>query len=373
LIILNYCCNFECVDHNCKSTTMKKLTKLFAVAIISILINQIFIPVTNAQTPEGFNYQAVLQYANGEVIANKQVGLRISILEGGVPVCVEVFNPTTNDNGMVALALGSANPTDFSAIDWSAGIFTIKIEVDPEGGTNYYNMGTSQILSVPFALHAKTSENVFSGNYADLSGKPDLSQYLTEEVDGSVTNEIELPGDAVAGDMVYFNGTSWVKLDKPTDPNFKYTLEWDFINNKPYWRFHLPSVIFNGTTLYVYPTDNSAGIRWYNGTYTTTNAKSTSDGETNTALIVANQGPGSYAAQLCSDLTAFGYDDWYLPSKDELNAIYLDKEVIGGFTFAYYWSSTEFSMTDAWGQDFNNGSQVTYGKYPTSRVRCVRK
>jgi hypothetical protein len=340
---------------------MKQFTKLLSVALISTVVNLLFISFTIAQTPQRFNYQAILHNGNGEVIAAKQVGLRISILKDGIPVCVEVFNPTTNEYGMIALALGSVNAIDFASINWSAGIFTIKIEVDPNGGTSYFDMGTSQLLSVPFALYAKRAENGFSGNYSDLSGKPDLSQYIAT------------PANATAGDMVYYNGTSWAKIDQPTDPNFKYSLEWDFTNNKPYWKYKLPSVTYNGTTIYVHPSDNSSGIRWYNGDYISTFARSTIDGETNTSIIMTSQGPGSYAAQICADLVAFGYDVWYLPAKDELNAIYLDKDAIGGFSNAYYWSSTEYSNTDAWGQDFNNGSQVTYGKYPTSKCRCVRK
>jgi hypothetical protein len=352
---------------------MKLSMKFLCLTLIITMANLGFSSLIQAQVPQRFNYQAVLHNNNGEVLAAKQIGLKISILKDGAPVCVEVFTPLTNPYGMVSLPLGSINTVDFASIDWSSGNFTIKIELDPAGGTNYYDMGTTQLLSVPFALYAKKAENTFSGNYADLSGKPDLSQYLTAEVDGSITNEIELPTNAAAGDMVYYNGTSWAKIDKPTDPNFKYTLEWDFTNNKPYWKFKLPYVTYNGTTIYVHPTDNSSGIRWYNGDYSSTNARSTMDGEANTSLILTSQGQGSYAAQICADLVAFGYDDWYLPAKDELNAIYQDKEAIGGFSYAYYWSSTEYSNTDAWGQDFNNGSQVTYGKYPTSRVRCVRK
>jgi hypothetical protein len=340
---------------------MKQFKKLFSVAIISTMANLLFISFATSQTPQLFNYQAVLHNVSGEPISLRQVGLRASILKNSIPVCVEVFNPTTDIFGMVALKIGSVNPIDFASIDWSAGIFTLKIELDPNGGASYFEMGTSQILSVPFALYAKKAENSFSGNYTDLSGKPDLNQYLIA------------PTNAAAGDMIFYNGTSWAKIDKPTDPNFKYTLEWDFTNNKPYWKFKLPSVTYNGTTIYVHPTDNSTGIRWYNGEYISTNARSTMDGETNTSLILATQGVGNYAAQICADLVAFGYDDWYLPSKDELNAIYQDKEAIGSFSFAYYWSSTEYSNTDAWGQDFNNGSQITYGKYPTSRCRCVRK
>lgn len=331
------------------------------VTVIIALVNFCFIPFTKAQAPQGFNYQAIMHNAAGEVIADKQVGLRISILKDGLPVCVEVFSPTTNAYGLITLVIGSVNATDFTSINWSTGIFTIKIELDPENGTNYFDMGTSPLLSVPFALYAKKSENTFSGNYSDLNGKPDLSRF------------IEMSTSPVEGDMSYFNGTEWARIEKPADANSRYTMEWDFSSNRPTWKVKLPAITFGGTTLNIYPTDNSPGISWYNGSYVTTNARSVDDGQTNTELIVTSQGNGIYAAKLCDTLVAYGYDDWYLPSKNELNAIYQDKEAIGGFSSAFYWSSTEYNNTNAWGQDFTDGSQVSYGKYPTSKCRCVRK
>jgi uncharacterized protein (TIGR02145 family) len=87
--------------------------------------------------------------------------MRISILQGstdGTVACMEVFTPTTNAFGLVTLAIGSIDTIDFAAIDWSAGTYFIKVELDPAGGTNYTNMGTSQLISVPYALYAKTSE-----------------------------------------------------------------------------------------------------------------------------------------------------------------------------------------------------------------------
>jgi len=264
-----------------------------------------------AQPPMNFNYQVVIRDANGNVMANTKVGIWISILQNGSAVCVEEFNLTTNGFGLAVLTVGSENPTDFAAIDWSNGNYSIKTEIDLSGGTDYVEMGITPLQSVPFALHSKTAENVFSGQYDDLQGKPDLSIYLTSEVDGDPTNEIELPTNASTGDMCYFDGSKWSPIEKPTNPDFRYSLEWDFNNNKPYWKAQLPSIVFNGQTLYVYPTDNSSGAPWYNGTYITTNANSTTDGEVNTVIIVTSQGEGSYAAKICADLVAYGYDDWY--------------------------------------------------------------
>ena len=121
-------------------------------------------------------------------------------------------------------------------------------------------------------------------------------------------------------------------------------------------------------------TDQSTGIQWYNGSYVATGATGTAigTGQANTTAIVGIQGAGSYAAKLCHDLTVGGYTDWFLPSKDELNKLYLNKGTIGGFAVYYYWSSSEFNATNAWSQFFFNGFQLNYFKYFTFRVRAVR-
>jgi len=122
------------------------------------------------------------------------------------------------------------------------------------------------------------------------------------------------------------------------------------------------------------PSDQSTGIQWYNGSYTTTGATATAigTGNANTITIVANQGAGSYAAQLCADLVLGAYSDWYLPSKDELNKLYLNKVAIGGFANYYYWSSSEYDNSNAWDQNFDNGYQYAYGKDAACYVRAVR-
>ena len=120
--------------------------------------------------------------------------------------------------------------------------------------------------------------------------------------------------------------------------------------------------------------DQSTGIQWYNGSYTTTNAvrDGVYAGQYNTERIITNQGTGSYAAQLCANYQGGNYGDWYLPSKYELNLMYLQKATIGGFASDRYWSSTEYNNDDAWIQFFFNGFQNTFSKNFTFYVRAVR-
>ena len=111
--------------------------------------------------------------------------------------------------------------------------------------------------------------------------------------------------------------------------------------------------------LIVATADQSEGIQWYNGSYIVTGATGTAIGTglTNTNAIIAAQGLGSYAASIARDYNGGGYTDWFLPSKDELNQLYENKNAIGGFGDDYYifWSSTEYGSANAWFMYFDNG------------------
>jgi hypothetical protein len=118
-----------------------------------------------AQTPEKMSYQAVIRDASNNLTTNQSVGMQISILQGsstGTAVYVETQNPTSNVNGLVSLEIGTGTiiSGDFTTIDWANDTYFIKTETDPTGGTNYTITGTSQLLSVPYALHAKTAESI---------------------------------------------------------------------------------------------------------------------------------------------------------------------------------------------------------------------
>jgi hypothetical protein len=107
------------------------------------------------------------------------------------------------------------------------------------------------------------------------------------------------------------------------------------------------------------PSDQSASIVWWNGSYTTTGATATAlgSGNDNTNTIVASQGTGNYAAKICYDLVLGGYSDWYLPSKDELHKLYINRVAIGGFSNGYYWNSSEKAFNHAFSHIFANGNE----------------
>jgi hypothetical protein len=127
--------------------------------------------------------------------------------------------------------------------------------------------------------------------------------------------------------------------------------------------------------------DQSSSMRWNGGTNTNTMAYSDGigAGKSNTAILIGNQGYGdgaTYAARLCNEysinVSGVIYSDWYLPSKTELNLLYLQKVIVGGFGGGNYWSSTEASITNCWGQTFSSGIQDSFGKADLYSVRAIR-
>ena len=81
----------------------------------------------------------------------------------------------------------------------------------------------------------------------------------------------------------------------------------------------------------------------------------------------------SIAAKICGDLVLNGYSDWFLPSLNELNKLYINRVAVGGFSSGgYYWSSSEFASNLAWYQHFLDGLQDGGLKSSTYRVRAVR-
>ncbi len=124
------------------------------------------------------------------------------------------------------------------------------------------------------------------------------------------------------------------------------------------------------------PFDQSAGIRWDNGKDVDMGAKATAvgGGEANTDAIVAKQGDGTYAASICQNLVLGGYDDWFLPSWDELNLMYtnLKKAGLGGFGGSWFWSSSQYSSSTAWSRSFSDGRQADVYESDDVSVRACR-
>ena len=138
------------------------MKKIFTLTVIIATALTVF-----AQSPQKISYQAVIRNTSGGLVTNHTVGMKISILRGsttGTVVYSETYNPVpqTNANGLVTIEIGNGTPVTgtFSGIDWSGGPYYLKTEADPAGGTSYTVIGTSQILSVPYALYSRSSETI---------------------------------------------------------------------------------------------------------------------------------------------------------------------------------------------------------------------
>ncbi len=130
---------------------MKKIYTLLSAVLLSASLW--------AQAPQSFSYQAVVRGANNALVIDKVVGMKVSILQGsenGTVVYSESHSAKSNSNGLVSVAIGTGNVLSgvFTKIDWSNGIYFIKTETDPLGGTAYALSSISQLLSVPYALYA---------------------------------------------------------------------------------------------------------------------------------------------------------------------------------------------------------------------------
>ncbi len=160
--------------------------------LLSILLSFVFFLLSfatgMAQVPLKINYQAIIRDANHQLLPDTRIGMQVSILQGsvdGTPVYVETHNSFTNENALLSVVIGTGDVVsgDLGAIDWMNGPYYLKTEFDPNGGTDYTIQGITELLSVPYALFSASAANAFSGDYNDLINTPDLSGFLTEEMD----------------------------------------------------------------------------------------------------------------------------------------------------------------------------------------------
>lgn len=296
---------------------MRKLFTIMAAALLTA--------TTGAQSPQRISYQAVIRNAAGALVTT-QVGMRISILKGsasGTAVYVETQTPTPNVNGIVSIEIGGGTVVSgtIPGIDWAAGPYWVKTEIATAPPlTTYTVTGSSQLLSVPYAL--------YTGHYVG-----------------------ELFGGGIVVSVWEIAGVQHGLIASLADMG-------------------------------------AVAVPWSNvtGTLIGATAQSPVDGQTNTTAIIGQTGETSSAAALCSAYTNVEtgtgvFTDWYLPAiwelKDCYNAAFVVTSTLGttnGFTFDFYWSSTEADANNAWYIGFHTnivGSNAAKGNL--GRVRAVRR
>jgi hypothetical protein len=272
------------------------------------------------QSPQLIPYQAIARDNAGTPVLNQNIGLRFSIhdetITGNI-VWQESQTVVSNNLGIIVTALGST--TALTTVDWGNGAKFLQVEMDITGGANYLDMGTQQMMSVPYALYAGTSGNQAepgaNGLNALIKQTPESSgvncQYggtkietgmdldsngelSLDEIDNAQTqyvcNGAGIQSSLNIGDVT--NGGIVFYIDE-TGQHGLVALDYDIVDlNAPF---------FSTTAIYVYTTSTNVG-----------------SGEINT-MILANSDPDpNSAVTIISNLSANGYDDWFIPSRDEL-------------------------------------------------------
>jgi hypothetical protein len=263
------------------------------------------------------------------------------------PVAVSISAATTSTAG----SMSAADKTKLDGIAFGA-----EVNVNPDWNAT---SGDAQIMNKPNLATVATS-----GNYNDLSNKPTTDGSETKVTAGT---NISVTGTGTTASPYVVNATGATTL----------TIGQNYQGGIIFW---LDATGQHG--LIAATADQSTGIQWYNLTYRSTGT--TGDGlyagAMNTAMIIATQMAdnemGNFAAKVCADYSVtvgdVTFGDWYLPSKYELNLLYLQQTEVGGFADYYYWSSSENSISDAWRQNFGGGNQYNDFKQNTYYVRAVR-
>jgi hypothetical protein len=162
-----------------------------------------FVFIGLAQVPDAFNYQAVVRNNSGEVVANQNISFRISILQGsesGTVLYVETHAISTNAFGLANLKIGDGTLVSgvLSPGGWGATSHFLKVEIDPAGGSAYTHLGTSELLSVPYAFHAQT-----------------VQTDMVDDADASPTNELQTIS-LLGSDLSLSDGGGTVTLPSPS-------------------------------------------------------------------------------------------------------------------------------------------------------------
>jgi len=320
--------------------------------------------------PQGINYQAVARDANGDVLMNQALTIQFSVISDITTSAVswqETHTVTTNDYGLYTAIIGKGTSTSvgisatFDVIDWGASNHLLKVEVDYGGGL--VDMGTTAFMSVPYALNSTPQSLSISGDTLFISNG----------------NYIILPSSAPTllgcTDAIATNYNASANTD---DGSCTYPLA---IGDT-----HQGGIIFyldgNGGGLIASPSDQSTGAEW--GCFITlisgADGIAIGTGNQNTIDIEAGCTTSGIAADICANYTDGTYSDWFLPSKDELNKMYLNIGQgnllglgnLGGFTTYNYWSSSQQDDHNSWRQDFGDSSQDFGDKNVMVSVRAIR-
>jgi hypothetical protein len=396
------------------------MKKIITICAAILMTSSLF-----AQAPNKMSYQAVIRNNTNALVANQAVGMRISILQtspSGTAVYVETQTPSTNTNGLVSIEIGGGAVVsgNFSNINWANGPYFIQTESDPNGGTSYNITGTSQLLSVPYALYAEncgglgnivtptittnavtgitSNSATFGGVISNANGDQIMERGIVYSISPNPTlssNKIIIGSGIGTFDtisalsyqythLLNSNTTYYVRAYAITENNIaSYGNQVSFTTHSVGQVGPGGGLVFfdkgnnNGGWQYLEAASNnqSSSITWgcYNisipGTLFTVGS-----GENNSMLILNGCNEVSFAAKLCNDLILGGQTDWFLPSVDELNLMKknLLQNGLGNFTLTVpYWSSKETASNNSISVNFYNQG-LNYQNASKSDLNYVR-
>lgn len=173
----------------------------FALTILLLFVTVTF--KVFAQAPEKMSYQAIIRAQDNSLVVNSKISLKIIIHQSnatGTTVYQETHSVNTNGNGLVSLEIGTGTIVTgtFSAIAWEKGPYFIETQVDVAGGVNYNIVGVTQLLSVPYALHAKTADRLVGGATGGGNTKAVIISFTSSRNIGvtDINNTIECTSSA---------------------------------------------------------------------------------------------------------------------------------------------------------------------------------
>jgi len=374
---------------------MKRILLSVIIGIICIIIN--------AQVPESFNYQAIPRNGSGGTYPDQGMNIRISILSGspaGSSVYTETFSATTTSIGLLNLQIGQGTQVSgtFSAIDWGSNLFYIKVEVDPAGGTTYTDMGTTQLLSVPYALNTKSVTGMVNANNSIISNvltpinNTDAAnkEYVDELIS---TIQVIQAGvrdiDANKYDVIKIGSQIWMAENLKTTKFNDGTIIPPVTDNTAWANLTTPGYCWYDNDEGTYKETYGALYNWYTIDKLSNNGKNvcptgwhvpTDDDWT---TLTTALGGLSVAG---GKLKETGTIHWTTPNNEATNETNFTalpggyRNVNGPFyyigDYGNWWSALESTLTNAWARDMNyitgsinRGSGNKHGGFS---VRCVR-
>lgn len=398
------------------------MRKIYSIISFLILTTSIY-----AQAPQKFSYQAIVRGVNNELIVNKQVGMRISLLKDstiGKAVYIESHTPLSNANGLVSISIGSGIVVSgtFANIDWSKGPYFVKTETDVAGGTNYTLITTSQLLSVPYALYAANSQ---PGPKGDIGPQGPQGPQGKDGTNGKVEFQnlkVSLTGDTlylINGNFVIIPGISLANPKpnptsgygsniKDIDGNIYKTV---FIGKQQWMAENLKVSRYNDGTTIPKITDNNQWIQtntgawcnyennanydlkygklynWFALSPTTNGNKNVCPASWHVPSNVEWTTLQSYlggSSNAGGKMKEAGVLNWLSPNTSATNSS-LFTALAGGFRagsfgnfgfMGYFWSSTQSASTNAFNYVLlNNSAGVSSsagGNFYGMSVRCIK-